>query len=189
MGGTVDPETGEVIWDARVPIAEQPAFYNSHPPRALEGLTCTPIEPPAPPDFTFDGHGELVNAVFVLGCPCGSKLFTVVCTFDDGEVRSPISVECSACDRDQDIFCTGKHGYDAEVIPETPQEAGECPETLAAKEIPAPHEVLVRFEYPSDVLGDPEWQGREQDLFSWITIVARDPKTGELAFLFDEECA
>jgi hypothetical protein len=189
VGGTVDPETGEVIWEWHVPLEEQPAFYGSHPPRMLDGLTCAPIEPPRPPEFTFDGHGERVNAVFVLACPCGSRLFTVVCYFDDGEISSPIQVECAACDRDQTIFWTGKHGYDAEVSPETPQEEGEFPETLACEEIPAPHEVLVRLEYPSEQLGDPEWKGREQDLFSWITIVARDPKTGELGFLFDEECA
>jgi hypothetical protein len=97
-----DPKTGEVMWEAHVPLAEQPAFYNSHPPRVLEGLTCTPIEPPL--DFEFDGHGEPVNAVFALACPCGNRRFTVVAHFDDDEIRSPITIECSACERDQVIF-------------------------------------------------------------------------------------
>jgi hypothetical protein len=50
--------------------------------------------------------------------------------------------------------------------------------------------VIVRFEFPSDHLGgDDQWKGREQDPFSWITFVARDAETGELEFLFDDECA
>lgn len=85
------------------------------PPRVLEGLTCTPIESPL--DFEFDGHGEPVNAVFALACPCGNRRFTVVAHFDDDEIRSPITIECSACERDQVIFWSGKHGYDAEVSP------------------------------------------------------------------------
>jgi hypothetical protein len=187
MGGTVDPKTGEVVWETHVPLAEQPAFYNSHPPRVLEGLTCTPFEPPL--DFEFDGHGEPVNAVFALACPCGNRRFTVVAHFDDDEIRSPITIECSACERDQVIFWSGKHGYDAEVSPGEVQEVDEWPEGLVAEDIEAPHEVIVRFEYPSDHLGDPEWKGREPELFSWITIAARDPETGKLGFLFDEECA
>jgi len=171
-----------------VPLAEQPAFYNSHPPRVLDGLTCTPIAPPA--GFTFDGHGEPVNAVFTLACPCGSKLFTVGAWFKNDEVRAPISIECSECEREQDIFVSGKHGFDGELNPiEVPAADDEFPDDLVAQEIGLSHEVIVRFEYPSDQLGDPRWKGREQDLFSWITVVARDPETEALAFLFDAECA
>jgi hypothetical protein len=42
---------------------------------------------------------------------------------------------------------------------------------------------------PSDHLGSGDHDGVERDLFGWITIVARDPSTGELAFMFDDECA
>jgi hypothetical protein len=188
MGGTVDPKTGEVVWEFHVPLAEQRAFYDSHPPRALAGLTCAPIEPPA--GFKFDGHGEPVNAVFTLACPCGNKLFMVSAWFKDDEVRAPISVECSECDRDQEIFMSGRHGFDGELNPfESRAEDDEFPDDLVPQDVEAPHEVIIRFEYPSDHLGDPQWKGREQDLFSWITIVARDAETGELSFLYDEECA
>jgi hypothetical protein len=83
------------------------------------------------------------------------------------EIQSPITIECSACERDQVIFWSGKHGYDAEVSPGEAQEMGECPDDLVAEDIEAPHEVIVRFEYPSDHLGDPKWKGREPELFSW----------------------
>jgi hypothetical protein len=56
-------------------------------------------------------------------------------------------------------------------------------------EVPSPHEVIVRFEYPSEHLGGGDHDGREHDVFSWITILARDPRTGTLAQLFEDECA
>jgi hypothetical protein len=186
MGGRLDPKTGQTIWDARVPIEQQPTFYNNHPPRALDGLTCTPVEPP---DWKFDGHGEPVNAVFELACPCGSKLFTVISAFDEDGAKPPIAVACSGCASERVVFDASKHGYDGALGNHEPDESiGEI-DDLVSEEIGAPHHVLVRFEFPSDVLGDEEWRGREQDLFSWVTILARDPATGHLAFLFDAECA
>src|SRR5687768_7744642 len=95
MGGTVDPKTGQVIWDMNLGLEQQLAFYNTHPPRCLDDLTCTRIEVP---DFTFDGHGEPVNAVFELTCSCGSKLFAVLAHCDDGEFVSPVYLKCDACD-------------------------------------------------------------------------------------------
>ena len=38
MGGTVDPKTGQVVWEMHVPLDEQLAHYRAHPPRALRGL-------------------------------------------------------------------------------------------------------------------------------------------------------
>ena len=55
-------------------------------------------------------------------------------------------------------------------------------------DVDPPYEVLVRYEFPSEHLGAEEWRGREQDVFSWITVLARTP-AGELVFLFDWECA
>jgi hypothetical protein len=49
--------------------------------------------------------------------------------------------------------------------------------------------VVVRFEYPSEHLGDPEWSGREHDLYSWFTLLARDPETKQLEHLYELECA
>ena len=66
MGGTIDPKTGEVVWQMHVPAAEQLAYYRSHPPRALSGLRATPIEV----EFQFDGHGEPINSIFEVACPC-----------------------------------------------------------------------------------------------------------------------
>ena len=37
--------------------------------------------------------------------------------------------------------------------------------------------------------GDPELAGREHDLYSWFTLLARDPATKQLEQLYELECA
>jgi hypothetical protein len=186
VGGIVDPETGQIVWSFTVPLDEQRTFYRAHPPRALLGLRATPTEA----DWRFDGHGEPVNAVFAIACSCGCTQFTVLCGVDeDSEARPPIEIECGGCDATHLLFDDNLHGFDAEAggLPEI--EPPPHVDELVSEHVDAPHEVIVRFEYPSDHLGAEQWQGREPDLFSWITVLARDPVSGRLAFLFDEECA
>src|SRR5215510_5796287 len=50
-----------------------------------------------------------------------------------------------------------------------------------------PYEVVVRFEFAPDVLGGDKWKGREQDAFTWVTVLARKPD-GSLETLIDWEC-
>jgi hypothetical protein len=38
--------TGQIVWTMHVPLDEQRAFYAAHPPRALDGLSCTAIDLP-----------------------------------------------------------------------------------------------------------------------------------------------
>jgi hypothetical protein len=185
MGGIVDPKTGEIIWDMRVPVVDQVRHYGAHPPRAIAAMRCSPIDV----DWKFDGHGEPVNTVFELACPCGGVLFTATCNVDtDEEVCSPIAIRCDACAESRVIFDIGEHGYDAEVNHDEGDD-GEGPYDLETVAVDEPFEVVVRFEYPSDHLGDPEWSGREHDLFSWFTLLARDPETKQLEHLYEFECA
>jgi hypothetical protein len=191
MGGTIDPETGEVVWQMHVPAAEQVAYYRSHPPRAISGLRVTPIDV----EFQFDGHGEPINSIFEVACPCGSAQFTVSGGLDeDDEIRAPIELACDGCEALYDVFDSNEHGYDGELL----DTAADYPEPddyneLHPTEFEAPHEIVIRFEYGSEELGSPdrpaEWRGREQDLFTWFTLLARDPETKQLAFLYDSECA
>lgn len=188
MGGIVDPKTGEVKWEMNVPLAEQLAFYRGHPPRALAKLSAAAIEEL---DWTFDGHGEPVNSIFELTCSCGSKLFTVTCGIEAGEdvneVAPPIGLECSACEEAFDVFDPSQHGWDAVMCGDTYDEPEAYDELVG--EIDAPHEVVVRFEHASDTLGDPDLEGRAQDVFTWFTLLARDPATRRLEQLFEWECA
>lgn len=188
MGGTVDPKTGQITWHMNVPLAEQLAFYRSHPPRALGRLRATAVEHI---DWQFDGHGEPVNSIFELACPCGAKLFTATCgvdASDDGnEVCPPIGLECGACEAAFEIFDPSKHGWDGVMCGDTFDEPGGYDDLEG--DIQAPHEIVVRFEHGSDTLGRPELVGREQDVFTWFTLLARNPETKELEQLFEWECA
>lgn len=170
----------------RVTTAEQIAHYRAHPPRALAGLRATPIDV----EWTFDGHGSPVNSVFELACGrCGAMKFVAMCdATDEGEVCSPIALHCDACEEVYEIFDSGVHGYDGESGDFSGDE-GDGPYDLETTEVDEPFEVIVRYEYPSDHLGDPQWVGREHDLFSWFTLLARDPTTKQLEHLYDVECA
>ncbi len=189
MGGMVDPKTGEMVWEMSVPLADQLAHYRSHPPSALRALRVTPIESIA---WEFDGHGEPVSSIFELACPCGSNLFTPECGLEIGEdaneVGQPITVVCASCEAATVVFDPNTHGWNAamcNVRYDAPVVTGE----LEGELVEAPHEIVVRFEHGSEDLGNAELAGREQDVFSWFTLLARDPQTKQLEQLFDWECA
>jgi hypothetical protein len=190
MGGTYNSATGQTEWTMHVPLAEQLAHYRAHPPGALAPLTAKPVDV----EFTFDGHGEPVNAVFELTCPCGGTDFIVTGYVEDDDWHPPIALECAGCEAEHVIYDRSRHGYDAVIgghsgAPDEPSDDAVIDE-LSPDAFGAPHHVLVRFEFPSDHLGgDADVKGREHDLFSWITILARDAATGQLALLFDDECA
>jgi hypothetical protein len=184
MGGTYDPETGRLVWTFRIPFDEQRRHYAATPPGSLAPLSCTPVDLA---DFPFDGHGEPVNVCFQVGCPCGSDLFSVTAFLREGEVTPPITLVCARCATEQTVFDDSKHGWDGALGTFAPVEEPDpgCPAALGA----AQQQVIVRFEFASDVLGNDQWQGREHDLFTWITLVGKDPRHGWLTTLFDYECA
>ncbi len=185
VGGVLDPKTGRIVWTMHVPLAEQLAHYHTRSPSALCGLTVTPTDA----DHDFDGHGEPINAVFTVACGCSQALFSVSCGYtEDDELAPPVAITCAECRTRTVIFDASKHGWNAETL--TPVEPLDVVmDDLALDEVPPPHELVLRFEYASDTLGDGEHTGREHDLFTWITILARDLRTGRLALLFDYECA
>ena len=187
MGGIYDPKTGKIEWTFHVPLDEQVVFYRANPPSCLAGLTAKPIDL----DFTFDGHGEPVNAIFEVTCACGSALFIAACMVEEDTIRAPITLECAGCEAEHVIYDPSRHGYDALAggLPSDELDDDAYPDEITPVDVEMPHHVIVRFEFPSDHLGDADHKGREQDLFSWITILARDPKTGDVEFLFDDECA
>lgn len=171
--------------------AEQTAHYNSHPPAAIAGLNPVSTRLGG---FTFDGHGSEVNAVFELTCQCGNKGFHVLAHDGDEWVVDPVYVRCSACAKQAVIFDARGQGYDGALghLPESPAPATALQELSADGIGPAPYRVAVRYEYAEDVLADPDfadWKGREAELFTWFTVVAR-PLNGDGAeSVFDQECA
>ncbi|HEY3803691.1 MAG TPA: hypothetical protein VGL61_13850 [Kofleriaceae bacterium] len=182
MGATLDPKTGAMIWEARVPLDEQPAYYRAHPPRALAAFRPTPIDHL---DVRFDGHGEPINSIFALACSCGGTQFYALAHVEDGELIPPIELECTSCESPHVVFDLRVHGYTAATGDAPSYEPSVEVEELATDEL----EIIVRFEQPSDTLGDPDNPAPAEDMFSWISVVGRDPRTGALAILFDYECA
>jgi hypothetical protein len=51
--------------------------------------------------------------------------------------------------------------------------------------------VFARFEYSPHLRkdADEEWRGKEQDLFSWFTLVVECEGCGHRGVVSDEECA
>jgi hypothetical protein len=194
---------------------DQASYFRNHPPRCIAKFIALPTQLPV---VEFDGHvsmsqlkfdtpsgvtidaPEHINPVFALSCQCGSSRHYVhgyrwtnpdyhnVIVF-----LSPIVLECVACGKMTDLLDTDIHGYDAELglITATVHAEGdrvvfECP-TCGRQ----PLDAFVRFEYPDDLFSDAfqEFTGREQDLFTWFSLVGRCPQCSQLLAVADFECA
>jgi hypothetical protein len=193
---------------------DQQSYFRSHPPRCIAGFNATPVELT---DAKFDGHPSLselnlhvpavsieapehINPVFALKCSCGSARHFVHGfrwtnpDFDNAVVfLSPLSLECASCRKQSPLLDTDVHGYDAEQGGGSATVRGqgepvvfECPQCGRQ-----PLEALVRFEYPDDLFdGDfPEFAGRQQDLFTWFSLLGRCPQCSKLLAVADFECA
>jgi hypothetical protein len=194
---------------------DQVSYFRSHPPRCIAGFTALPTQLPK---VEFDGHvsrsqlkfevpsgvtieaPEHINPVFTLSCKCGSGRHYVhgyrwtnpdfhnVIVF-----LSPLVLECVACGKMTDLLDTDIHGYDAELglVTATVRAEGdrvvfECP-TCG----PQPLDAFVRLEYPDDLFSVdfPEFTGREQDLFTWFSLIGRCQQCFQMLAVADFECA
>jgi len=191
---------------------DQAAYFRSHPPRCLSGFYAQTVQLPG---ATFDGHlpqldvesppgvtidaSEHINTVFSLACKCGGDSHYVHGyrwrnpDFDNTVVfLSPLALECSNCGAKTALLDTDIHGYDAELDHGTATangkgdsfvfECGECGRQSL--------KTYARLEYPGDLFdGDlPEFQGREQDLFTWFSLLGYCPKCSQLIPVADFEC-
>jgi len=181
-----------------------------HPPRCIAGFDVRPTELPG---VQFDGHGSLpahlrgivsapehINPIFALACKCGSNLHRVhghewTNPHRNNEVWfiSPLALECAACGRMTDLFDSDAHGYDAELGSGVSAPRAEGRRVMLGCEDcePTSFEAFARFEYPDDIFDGqtPEYAGREQDLFSWFTLVAKCSHCARMTFVADFECA
>ena len=85
------------------------------------------------------------------------------------------------------------HGYDAElghgsatIRAQGEKIVFECP-TCGRQ----PLDIFVRFEYPDDLFdgGFPEFSGREQELFTWFSLIGKCPRCTQVLDVTDFECA
>jgi len=89
---------------------------------------------------------------------------------------------------------TAIHGYDAELGHGSATMRGqgtrdelECGGCDLKKEF----QIFVRFEYPDDLFGDDfkDMQSRQQDLFTWFSLVAKCVSCCSMLPVADYECA
>jgi hypothetical protein len=105
----------------------------------------------------------------------------------------PLALRCSSCERVMELFDQDRHAYDGELNGvtgnmrvQTERVVFQCEECG-----PQPLRVWVRFEYPGDLFdeGFMEARGREQDLFSWSSVVGRCPRCSRVLPVMEFECA
>ena len=180
-------------------------FFKTHPPRCLAGFTAELTDFPEHDGLELqsrldDGDPESLTPTFVLSCECGSRRHFVHGyqwtnpELDDTErFISPIDLKCGDCGKKTDLLDTNIQGYDAEL--------GHGSMTARGKGEPAEFacptcgrtslEVFVQLEYPDDLFeeDDEEFAGREQDLFTWVSLFGRCAGCSQLLEIADFECA
>lgn len=170
-------------------------YFRTHPPRCIAKFTATPTELP---EVVFESNGEPFNSIFALTCRCGSGKFMVhghrSIDPDTGNTQllSPLSAECSGCGKKTLLFDAAKHGHDGELGQSIQkklkgesviEDCGECNNLVM--------ELFVRFAYPSDLFDGnySDFQSREQDLFTWFSLVGRCTGCEQMLGFADAKCA
>lgn len=194
---------------------DQREYYQTHLPRCTAGFSAQLAELP---DVQFDGHSSLsdlqvmspgtnieapqhINTVFRLSCKCGSEKHYVFAHPWTNPERpeeflflSPIALQCVACNRLTELMDTDVHGHDAElgngsatIRGQGKREEVECGGCDLHKVL----QVFVRFEYPDGLFADEikDVEVRQEDLFTWFSLVAKCAKCESLLPVASYECA
>ena len=106
---------------------------------------------------------------------------------------SPLAVRCEVCGRITELIDTNRHGYDAEIgaIVATRRGEGDRVEHECKECGRKPLRLWVRFECSHNLFdrGIGEFHGREQELFSWFSLVGQCSGCSALLSVADFECA
>jgi Zn finger protein HypA/HybF involved in hydrogenase expression len=203
-----DDDAEEEAFEARYNARRQRML--SQPPRCLAPFAVALAAARDLPGVSFDGHGEPDESIFRVRCPCGGESFRLRGTFYAKDFRGdplnffsdPLELICESCARDQLLFDADKDGYNAEIEaaedltrpksrsnePEPPRTEYGCSKCGGR----AMH-IWTRFEHSAetceDSFAEDLSEGREQDFFSWFTLVGRCNKCRALQTVSDFECA
>jgi hypothetical protein len=106
---------------------------------------------------------------------------------------SPLATRCEACQRVTELIDTDRHGYDAEIgaIVATKRGEGDRVDYLCEECGRKPLRLWARFEYSDDLFDREisEFHEREQELFSWFSLVGQCSGCSRLLSVADFECA
>jgi hypothetical protein len=190
------------------------SYFADHPPRCVVGFKTRRVELPG---VVFDGHASApppradvtgvqiegrqhFNLVIQLLCTCGCGAHHALGHYwrnpDHDNVSvfvSPLALRCAECGKITELFDSDIHGYDAEIgaPPTNHRGEGERSEFACAKCGPTGLQAIARFEYSDDLFesGFEQFRGREQDVFSWFSLVGKCSGCGRLLDIADFECA
>jgi ribosomal protein L37E len=190
---------------------EQIAYYQRHPPRCLAGFKAIPCElrgvffdghasPPIEATETIIEGGGHVNPVFLLACACGYDQHRVTGYnwrnpdyHNELVFLSPLTISCGHCGKSTELIDTDRHRYDAEIgaIVATARAEGTKGDYICNRCGPNLLQLCIRFEYPDDLFDsdDEGFRGREQDLFSWVTLIGKCHGCSRLLSVAEFECA
>ena len=195
---------------------DQTAYYKKHPPKCVADFLAQPdwLE-----NIEYDGHGSSgqypdglvanLNIVFAIKCQCGGSMHMIIAESEHEEIwhhknlviAEKYFLECSSCHLRHLIFAPALHGYNAETFlmeglslsddTERSQashkheqitcECSNCKNTA--------FEVFARFEYSADLFDEPDFEEKEQELFSWFTGIGRCKTCSTVNVFMDFECA
>ena len=202
-------ETDEDAFEARYNARRERML--SQPPRCLAPFAAELAKARELPGIRFDGHGAPTQSIFRLRCTCGGESFRVRGTFYAKDYKGdplnffgdPLELICQSCGREQLLFDAAKDGYNPEIDaaedlvrpPSRRRNESEAPrvEYGCSKCGGRAMHIWTRFEHVADTCEDSFAEslseGREQDFFSWFTLVGRCAKCGTLQTVTEFECA
>ncbi|MDM8006561.1 MAG: hypothetical protein QUV05_10500 [Phycisphaerae bacterium] len=176
---------------------DQLDYYRKHPPRCVKDFKVHPV---ILEGAVFDGHGSDTNPVFSLHCLCGHARLFVLGHYwrnpyygNKSFFVDPLALQCEACGKVTGLFDGSVHGYDPECCDLHPEREGlservafECEECGRQ-----PFVVFARFEYPDDLFNKEfdGFRGREQDLFTWFSLLGICSKCSRQLEITDFECS
>lgn len=176
---------------------DQANYFWTHPPRCLDGFQK---QKAALESVNFDGHGQQINTIFRVNCTCGHANHLVLGQYwrnsDNKNVQvflNPIDLRCESCGKTTELIDTNVHGYDGELGHGSAimRGEGELVEFVCVKCGDHPFQLYARFEYPNDLFEDDfaDFEGRQQDLFTWFSLVGTCSNCSELDQICNFECA
>lgn len=172
-------------------------------PRCLDGFRTTTA---AGTPVLLDTLTDAPNRFHALACRCRSEHFTVTgrvalnALIGQDVIVGPVTCRCARCRRSAVVFDPARHGYDVEVghfPPTASAGAGGSTDSFACPGCGhTGWRLLARFEYPAALVaaieageapGYPEHVGREQDLFTWFTLIGTCGQCG-VAYTIASHC-
>ena len=183
----------------------------TQPPRCLAPFVATLAQAGELPRVRFDGHGESDQSIFRVRCACGGDTFRVRGSFHAKDYRGeplnffgdPLELLCASCGSERLLFDGDKDGYNPEIEaaedlvrpppprgnePEAPRVEHGCTQCGNRSML-----IWTRFEQTAETCEDSFAESltgeRQQDFFSWFTLVGRCTKCNALQTVTEFECA